>query len=194
MYVPHRQSMTTGFGPVSQDVWAYVRATGPLPLGDVRRAVSRVSASAAVAEYDDLGAVVAKATRQVRLRAGLLAAFSAVALCLAAVGIYGVTLQSVVQRTKEIGIRIALGAVTRQINMMVLSRGLTLAVTGFALGIAGSAALAQALSGLLYGVRPTDPLVFALVGVVLLSVAGLAAYLPARRASRVSPTVVLRYE
>lgn len=194
MYVPHRQSMATGFGPVSQDVWAYVRTMRPLPLTDVRRAVSRVSTSAAVAEYDDLGAVVANATRQAQLRAGLLAAFSAVAVFLAAIGIYGVTLQSVAQRTREIGIRIALGAVTRQINMMVLSRGLTLAVTGFALGIAGSAALAQALSGLLYGVRPTDPRVFALVGVVLLSVAGLAAYVPARRASRVSPTVVLRYE
>lgn len=76
----------------------------------------------------------------------------------------------------------------------MVSRGLMLAIMGLALGIAGSAALTQALSGLLYGVRPTDPRVFAVVGVMLLLVTGLAAYIPARRASRVSPTVVLRYE
>lgn len=124
----------------------------------------------------------------------LLSLFAASALLLAAVGIYGTVSYSVAQRSREIGIRMALGASARDVLRMVLRQGIALALGGVALGLIGSAGLTWLLSSMLFGVHPTDPLTLACVAALLTGVAVLASYLPARRATRVDPLVALRYE
>jgi putative ABC transport system permease protein len=124
----------------------------------------------------------------------LIAIFAAVALILAAVGIYGVMAYLVAQRTREIGIRMALGASTQAVMRLVVGRGLALTLAATLLGIAGAAALSRTLSTLLFGVAPLDPVTFAAAATVLGAVALLACYLPARRAARVDPVVALAEE
>jgi ABC-type antimicrobial peptide transport system permease subunit len=122
------------------------------------------------------------------------ALFALTALLLAALGIYGVVSYIVSERTHEIGIRLALGARKSTILRAVLRLGLSLAGTGAAVGLAGALILSHLMAGLLYGVKPTDPLTFLGVAILLMTVAMLACYLPARRAIRVEPIVALRYE
>ncbi len=124
----------------------------------------------------------------------LLAIFASTALLLSSVGIYGVLSYMVAQRTRDIGIRMALGASQAQIVWDVLGFGLRLAGIGLAVGLAAALAATRLLSSLLYGVRPTDAVTFAAVSFILLVVALIASYLPARRATRVDPLVALRYE
>ncbi len=124
----------------------------------------------------------------------LLAAFSLLALLLAGVGISGVVSYSVVQRTREIGIRMALGANGRDVLRLMMSLTLRWGLVGVALGIMGAAGLTKLLGNMLYGVEPGDPLVLAAVAMVLTAVALVASYVPARRAMSVDPIVALHYE
>ena len=129
-----------------------------------------------------------------RVTAWLLAAFSGTALLLAVVGLYGVMSYSVAQRTREFGVRVALGAEVRDLLQLVVGQGMKLVMVGLVLGVVGSLALTRVLSGFLFGVEPTDPITFAAVSVLLMLVAALACWLPARRATKVDPMVALRTE
>jgi putative ABC transport system permease protein len=124
----------------------------------------------------------------------LLAVFAALALALAAVGIYGVVSYSVTQATHDIGVRMALGADAWAVLKMVLSGSMRLALAGIVIGATGGFAATRALRNLLYGVGSGDPLTFVLVSLVLAAVTALASYIPARRATRIDPMVSLRYE
>ena len=129
-----------------------------------------------------------------RFNMQLLSLFGALALILASVGVYGLMAFFVSQRTQEIGIRMALGAGSRDVLRSVVGQGLRLALLGTGLGLAGALGLTRVIASLLYDVSPTDPLTFALVSLVLIAAAALASYLPARRASKIDPMVALRYE
>ena len=129
-----------------------------------------------------------------RFNALLLGIFASVALLLAMIGVFGVINYSVVQRTHEIGIRLALGAQRRDVFRLVVGQGLLLALFGVGLGTAGSVALTRLIAGLLYGVSPTDGPTFVVISLIVTMVAFLACYLPARRATRVDPLIALRYE
>jgi putative ABC transport system permease protein len=129
-----------------------------------------------------------------RLTLVLLGIFSALALILAAIGIYGVMAYSVALRTQEIGIRIALGAQQKDVLRLILGQGARIAFFGVAIGLVAAAALARLLSSLLFSVSAGDPITFAAVSILLAAIALLACYIPARRALRVDPIIALRYE
>jgi putative ABC transport system permease protein len=160
----------------------------------LRRAVQDLDKDIPVAKVGTMLRSVQNSTASRRFSVILLGVFAAVALLLAAVGIYGVISFSVSRRTHEIGIRMALGAGAGKVLRMVVGQAILLATAGVALGIAGGLALAGVIRTLLYGISPTDPATLAVVSAVLIAVAVLAAWLPARRAARVDPSEALRYE
>jgi putative ABC transport system permease protein len=129
-----------------------------------------------------------------RFQTLLFGVFAAVALAMAAVGIYGVISHSVGRRAHEIGIRMALGAKPRDVLRMVVAQGMRLALIGLAIGLTGAFALTRVMESLLFGVSPTDPATFAIVSLSLAGIAFLATYLPARRATKVDPVIALRHE
>jgi ABC-type antimicrobial peptide transport system permease subunit len=120
--------------------------------------------------------------------------FAGVALLLATVGLYGLISYSVAQRAREIGVRMAMGAAAGQVTGMIVKEGLTLASAGALFGTFAAAALAPALRSLLYGVRPLDPATFGVVIVLLLAIASVATYVPARRVTAIDPATTLRSE
>ena len=124
----------------------------------------------------------------------LLGCFAGIALLLSAVGIYGVLAYDVSRRTREIGIRSAIGATRSQIAALILRQGLWKTGVGIIAGLAGAAALSHFMTSLLFAVKPTDPFVYAAVSLLLLTVAALACWLPARRAAKVDPVIALRAE
>ena len=147
-----------------------------------------------VSEVMTLDEIAGEPVAQQRMLMVLLVAFAGLALVLAAVGVYGVMSFSVAQRTHEIGLRMALGAEKGDLLRMVIAKGIRLAVTGTAIGLAGAFGLMRLLSSQLFGVKPTDPATFVSVALLLTCIALLACYIPARRATKVDPMVALRYE
>jgi putative ABC transport system permease protein len=138
--------------------------------------------------------VVADSFARPRLLASLLGSFAALALLLAALGIYGLVSYAVSQRTREIGIRVALGAQSGDVLKLVLRQGMGLTLAGLTIGLLGALAVAGLLGSFLFGVKPTDPASFAGVALLLAGIALLACYIPAQRAMRVDPMVTLRHE
>jgi ABC-type antimicrobial peptide transport system permease subunit len=141
-----------------------------------------------------MDARVADAMWRTRVGAWLLGAFAGLALLLTAIGIFGVMAQSVMQRTAEIGVRMALGAQAGDVVRLMLRRATAVTVAGVGLGVAFALGLTRLLSAMLYGVRPYDPVAFGAAALLLAGVALLACYLPARRAARVDAVVALRSE
>jgi len=138
--------------------------------------------------------LVASSVAQRRLSVQLLGGFAGVSMLLVAIGLYGVLAYNVTQRTQEIGIRIALCAQRSAVLSLVLRQGMTLALFGIAIGLAGAFGLTRVLQTLLFEVKPFDPLTFLSVTLILSAVALVACWLPARRATKVDPMVALRYE
>jgi len=190
MYIPYPQH------PQADEAYFVIRSRlNPLALfPDVRSTVQRLGPGLPLAEVRTMEQILAGSLTDWRFHAILLGAFGALALFIAAIGIYGVISYSVAQRTHEIGIRMALGAGARDILTMVVREGAILAVIGIAVGLFAAFGLTRLMTSLLYGVRATDPLTFVAVSLLLTGVALLASYIPARRATKVDPMVALRYE
>ena len=163
-------------------------------LGDIRNDVATLDSSLAVDHPRTMQQVVGDHMRETSLETVVLGLFAALALLLAVTGIYGVMAYLVALRRREFGIRMALGAQRKDVMELVVTQGLKLVVIGVTIGIAGALALTRFLSSLLYGVKPTDPATFVAVSLILVGVALLASYIPARRATKVDPMVVLRHE
>jgi putative ABC transport system permease protein len=160
----------------------------------IRNQVLSIDKDQPVSDVMTMEQRVAKSVAAKRFVMFLLGAFSVLALMLAAVGIYGVMAYLVTQRTQEIGVRMALGAQKRDVLRLVVGKGMVLAVIGTVIGLIASLALTRLLRSLLFEVTPTDGLTFVIVSAVLLVVALLACYIPARRATKVDPLIALRYE
>ena len=160
----------------------------------IRREVRQVEPMQAVTAIQPMEQYISASLARPRLYAALLGAFAALALLLAAIGLYGLMAYAVSRRTHEIGIRMALGAQPRDVLRSTLGQGARLVLAGLVLGIACAIALSPLLTSLLYGVSASDLRTYAGVAALLGGVALIAAYVPARRASRVHPMVALRYE
>jgi putative ABC transport system permease protein len=189
VYIPHPQD------PWSSQVLV-VRTDGDPRsiLRSVQSAVWAQDRKLAISEVKTMDTIVATELARPRFAMFLLAVFAATALAMAAIGIYGLMSYTVAQQTREIGIRMALGALHGDILKRVAKRALVLALVGVGLGVAGALALTRLMSALLFGVSPTDAGAFTASAAILILVAVIASYVPARRASRVDPLVALRYE
>ncbi len=163
-------------------------------LGSVREAVLSLDKQQPVNRVRTMDEIVSETYGAIRFPMTLLWIFSALALALSAVGIFGVMSYTVSRRTKEMAIRMALGASRREMLGLVLREGLLVTLFGVALGFAGALVLSRVMASYVYGITSTDPLTFASTSLLLIAVALLASYIPARRAARVDPTVALRYE
>jgi len=189
MYVPNTQSSM-------DDLTLVARTDGPpgASAAAVKAAVALVDPAQAVFDVKTFDSIMADALAEHRFSVTLFAAFAALALALAAVGLYGVMTHVVNGRAHEMGVRLALGARPSEVRGLVVRQGLGLLALGVAIGVPAAIAAARLLGKLLYGVRPADPLTFAAVLAAIGSVTWLSAYLPARRATRVDPAIVLRGE
>jgi putative ABC transport system permease protein len=163
-------------------------------IPSVRQAIARADSNAALDAIAPLDGLVGDSLARQRFYAVILAGFASIAALLAAIGVYGVLACAVIERTREIGVRMALGAGPRHVLGLVLGRGLLLSAAGIASGLVGAAAATRYLQTLLYGITPLDRGTFLVVAVAFAAVAALASYLPARRATKVDPIVALRTE
>jgi putative ABC transport system permease protein len=195
-YIPHSQWHVTTGGNLIRNVFLVVRSSGDpaAAIGPVRSEIRGLDANLPVANIRPMTEVVTTALATPRLTGFLLGTFAAIALALAAVGIYGVLAYMVSRRTHEIGIRLAVGADRRQVLHMILRQGLTLAGVGILVGLVTALGLTRLMQSLLYQVRPSDPLTYLAVSGAIVLVTLAASSLPALRATRVSPVTALRME
>ena len=188
-FLPHRQG--------SEDMMDIIVRTSADPAAiasTVRTEIQSLDKSVAKFNVATVTRQLAEETGERRFDTFLIGSFAIAALLLSAVGIYGLLHHSVVQRFNEIGVRVALGASPAEVMGLLLRRGFTLAATGAGFGLAGAFLVSRLLSKLLYAVTPTDPLALALSALLLIAIAGIACYLPARRAARIDPVLALRQD
>jgi len=191
VYIPHAQ-----WPFPDSDMTFVLRTLGPptAHASAARRTIHSLDATQLFSRVMPLDAYVVLSVQGRRFALVLIGAFATIALLLSVVGVYGVTTYGVAQRTREIGIRRALGAQPSAVLGLLLRQGLLLILAGTVLGVAASVALTRFLASMLFEVTPTDPMTFALVVALLSGAAILACWIPARRAMRVDPMVALRYE
>ena len=170
----------------------HIRADRPLSAAEVREAVAGVNERASLVELQRVPTIVAAATKQPTLRVTLLMWFCGVSLLLVAIGVYGVVTQSIIERRREIAIRVALGADPQSVTARLVRGALVAGAAGLAIGVALATMLTRLFASLLYGVRPNDSASIAAAAVLLLTVIGAAAWVPALRAARVDAMKVLR--
>ncbi len=195
LYLDYEQlPRQTGFVPPNMYVAVRSELDKTVLAPSIRRVVSGLDPSLPIVQLRSMDEVFGDSVAQPHFLAQLLAVFALVALVLSAVGTYGVVAYSITERVREIGIRMALGASAERVLGMVLRQGFALGVAGVALGVLGAAAVTRLMSTLLFGVKPVDATTFGAVAVLMLIVACLAAYVPARRATRVDPLTALRAE
>jgi putative ABC transport system permease protein len=192
IYQPYLQINQPGF--LDHMSFVVQTSTPAAAAASLRAIIRRLDADLPVQSITTMDSIVAASINDTRSQTRLLTIFSILALLLAAIGIYGVLAFSVAQRTHEIGIRMALGAETPDILWMVLGRTLALVATGLLIGLPAALALTRVLTKLLFEVTPADPLTYSAVIAILITVALLAACIPARRATRVHPATALHYD
>jgi ABC-type antimicrobial peptide transport system permease subunit len=197
VYIPLLQMLDTGINvSMYRGLWYVARTSAPPAqiARSIRSTVRTFDSRLAVLNLQPVAELVGESTNERRFNAMLLGLFAALALALAATGVYGVLQYSVVQRTREIGIRIAVGARTANIIRLIVGHAVGLAVVGIALGLAGAFALTRVIRALLFNTSPFDPVTFAGSAAVLLFIVALSSYLPARRALRIDPSLAMRNE
>jgi len=189
VYLPHRQSSGNAM------FLALRTSVDPLDLAAaVRQEVWAISHDLAISEIQTMEQIVSRSYQQPRFLFWLVGIFAVLALGLALVGIYSVMNYAVTERTREIGIRMTLGAQRSDVLRLIISQGLIMTLIGVGLGLLGASFLTSVMSGLLFGVSVTDPLTFGVVPLILTAIALLACYIPAQRAMKVDPIMALRYE
>ncbi len=198
IYLPFAQSSMNGKLLANQMLWRQIVMRTTIPIGTMsalmRKQVAEMDPDQPVGLIQTMEQVVSKSIADRRLKTLLLSALGITGLLISMIGVYGLISYSVACRTHEMGIRMAIGAQKRDILKLVTRQGAFLAIAGLAIGVAGAMALTRFLSGIIYGISPTDPQTFIVVCVLILFAAILASYLPARRAAKVDPIVALRHE
>jgi putative ABC transport system permease protein len=194
MYLPYLQPPLPDWQVQSMFLAVRTEHEPQSSVASVREVVRAIDGEQPIYSVSSMQQLLGRSVSSRRFNMLLMSLFSALALALAAVGIYGVISYSVVERTREIGIRMALGARPLNVLGLVVRQGMTLALIGIAIGLAGAALLTTLMSSLLFGIAPIDFTTFASVSILLVLVVLLACYIPARRATKIDPLVALRYE
>ena len=194
LYVPYRQPLFDSW--IVRPMYLAVRTAGePLAaVAAVRREVTGLDPDQPISDVRSMDERITRSLTGRRFNMVLLSLFAALALTLAAVGIYGIVAYAVTERSHEIGLRVALGAQRRDVVAMVVRQGMTMALIGTAAGVTASLVMVRVMSGLLFGVSAADPVTFVAIPLLLVMVSLAACYIPARRATRVDPMIALRSE